>query len=316
MKLFISLFSFLFLSLSTIYCQHNRRISANAYINAYKDIAVSEMKRSGIPASITLAQGMLESDNGNSSLVADGNNHFGIKCHDWNGPAIYKDDDSRNECFRKYKNAEESYRDHTDFLLSKQRYNFLFSYKSTDYKSWAKGLKKAGYATNPNYPEKLIRLIEDNNLHLYDLDVAVADKTRMSRTTRKKGEVATETDFTINLNKHPVYKRNDVEYTVAKNGDSVEKLARELEMFNWELLKYNELTKDSALHEGEILYLQPKRRRAERGKEFHTVQPGETVYSISQLYGVKSRMIRKFNRLSPDSVVNEGTTLNLRCKKN
>jgi uncharacterized FlgJ-related protein len=315
MKLFITLFSFLFLSSSITYSQRSRRISADAYIDAYKNIAISEMKRSGIPASITLAQGMLESDNGNSSLVTEGNNHFGIKCHDWKGPAIYKDDDSRNECFRKYKSAEESYRDHTDFLLSKQRYNFLFSYKSTDYKSWAKGLKKAGYATNPNYPEKLIRIIEDNNLHLYDLDVAIADKTRMSRTSRRKGTISAGSDFTINLNRHPVYKRNNVEYTVAKNGDSVEKLAREMEMFNWELLKYNELTKDSTLHEGEILYLQPKRRRAERGKDFHTVQPGESVYSISQLYGVKSKLIRKFNHLSPDSIVNEGTVLNLRFKK-
>ena len=315
MKRFATLFCFLFFSLSIIYCQRNRRVSADAYIDAYKNIAVSEMKRSGVPASITLAQGMLESDNGNSSLVTDGNNHFGIKCHDWKGPAIYKDDDKHNECFRKYKSADESYRDHTDFLQSKQRYNFLFSYKSTDYKNWAKGLKKAGYATNPSYPEKLIKLIEDNNLHLYDLDVAIADRTRSSRSSRKKETTSGESDFTINLNKHPVYKRNEVEYTVAKNGDSVEKLARELEMFNWELLKYNELTKDSALREGQILYLQPKRRRVERGKDIHTVLPGETVYSISQLYGVKSKQIRKFNYLSSDSVVDVGTVLNLRSKK-
>lgn len=274
------------------------------------------MKRSGVPASITLAQGLLESDNGNSSLVTKGNNHFGIKCHDWKGAAIYKDDDSKNECFRKYKSAEESYRDHTEFLLTKQRYNFLFSYKSTDYKSWAKGLKKAGYATNPVYPERLIKLIEENKLYLYDQDVAIADKARAGRTSRKKGNTAVaEPEFAINLNRHPIYKRNDIEYTVARNGDSVDKLARELEMFNWELLKYNELTKDSSIHEGQLLYLQPKRRKAERGQEFHTVQPGETVYTVSQLYGVKSRLIRKYNHLSPDSVVSTGTVLNLRFKK-
>lgn len=285
------------------------------YIDAYKNVAVSEMKRSGIPASITLAQGLLESDNGNSSLVTKGNNHFGIKCHDWKGPAIYKDDDSRNECFRKYKSAEESYRDHTEFLLTKQRYNFLFSYKSTDYKSWAKGLKKAGYATNPVYPERLIKLIEENKLYLYDQDVAIADKARAGRTAKKKGTSSAEPEFAINLNRHPIYKRNDIEYTVVRNGDSVDKLARELEMFNWELLKYNELSKDSSIHEGQLLYLQPKRRKAERGQEFHTVQPGETVYSISQLYGVKSRLIRKYNHLSPDSAVTAGTVLNLRFKK-
>jgi len=297
------------------YGQMGRRISADSYIDSYKNIAISEMKRSGIPASITLAQGMLESDNGNSSLVKEGNNHFGIKCHDWSGPGIFRDDDARNECFRKYKSAAESFRDHTDFLLSRQRYNFLFEYKSTDYKSWAKGLKKAGYATNPSYPEKLIKLIEDNKLDLYDQDVAIADKERSSRSSRRRVGPSMEPDFTINLDRHPVYKRNDVEYVVVKNGDTFNKLSQELEMFNWELLKYNELNKDSVLHEGEILYLQPKRRKAERGKEIHTVMPGETIYSISQLYGVKSKQIRRLNRLDPNAVVNPGDVLNLRSKK-
>lgn len=315
MKKFWTLFVLILVSISIIYGQRSKRLSVVDYIDAYKNVAVSEMKRSGIPASITLAQGLLESDNGNSSLVTEGNNHFGIKCHDWKGPAIYKDDDSRNECFRKYKSAEESYRDHTEFLLTKQRYNFLFSYKSTDYKSWAKGLKKAGYATNPVYPERLIKLIEENKLYLYDQDVAIADKARVGRTAKTKGTSPAEPEFAINLNRHPIYKRNDIEYTVVRNGDSVDKLARELEMFNWELLKYNELSKDSSIHEGQLLYLQPKRRKAERGQEFHTVQPGETVYSISQLYGVKSRLIRKYNHLSSDSAVSTGTVLNLRFKK-
>jgi len=314
MKRLVILFSLVFILLSTVYSQRSRRISADAYINSYKNIAVSEMKRSGVPASITLAQGMLESENGNSRLATEGNNHFGIKCHDWTGPAIYKDDDSHNECFRKYKSAEDSYRDHSDFLLSKQRYTFLFEYKSTDYKSWAKGLKKAGYATNPSYPQMLVKLIEENKLHLYDLDVAIADRERSNRSSKNRS-VSESSEFTINLNKHPVYKRNDIEYTVAKNGDSVEKLSRELEMFSWELLKYNELTKDSTLHDGQLLYLQPKRRRAERGKEIHTVQAGETVYSISQLYGVKSKHIRRLNRLNPETAVNVGDVLNLRSKK-
>ncbi len=314
MKRFVILTCWLLFLLPIVYGQMGRRISADAYINSYKNVAVSEMKRSGIPASITLAQGMLESDNGNSSLATEGNNHFGIKCHDWTGPGMYKDDDSRNECFRKYRSAEESFRDHSDFILSRQRYNFLFEYKSTDYKNWAKGLKKAGYATNPSYPVMLIKLIEENKLHLYDLDVAIADRERASRSSKKRGTGA-EPDFTINLNEHPVYKRNDVEYVVAKSGDTFEKLSRELEMFSWELLKYNELTKDSALHEGEILYLQPKCRKAERGKEIHTVQLGETIYSISQLYGVKSRHIRRLNRLDPDAVVNVGDVLNLRSRK-
>jgi LysM repeat protein len=303
-----------FFSLTIIYGQKGRRISADDYINSYKNIAVSEMKRSGIPASITLAQGMLESENGNSSLAIKANNHFGIKCHDWTGDVIHKDDDAPNECFRKYKSAEDSYHDHTDFLLSKQRYTFLFEYKSTDYKSWAKGLKKAGYATNPSYPTMLIKLIDENKLHLYDLDVAIADRERASRSAKRR-EPGVQPDFAINLNKHPVYKRNDVEYTVAKSGDTFDKLSRELDMFSWELLKYNELTKDSTLHDGQILYLQPKRRKAERGKEIHTVQPGESIYTISQLYAVKTRHIRRLNRLNPDDTVKVGDVLNLRSKK-
>lgn len=295
--------------------QSRRRISPDNYIDTYKEIAVSEMKRSGIPASITLAQGMLESDNGNSSLATEGNNHFGIKCHDWRGKAMYKDDDAPNECFRKYKSANESYRDHSDFLLSKQRYNFLFEYKSTDYKSWAKGLKKAGYATHPRYPDMLIKLIEDYKLYQYDRDVAIVDRAKSNKSMpgSKKAEDA---DFTISLNAHPVYKRNNIEYIVVKSGDSFEKLSRELEMFTWELLKYNELTKDSTLSEGQILYLQPKHRRAERGKEVHTVQPGETLYSISQLYGVKTKHLRRLNHLSANEDVKEGDVLNLRSKKN
>jgi LysM repeat protein len=293
--------------------QSKRRISPDNYIDTYKETAVSEMKRSGIPASITLAQGMLESDNGNSSLATEGNNHFGIKCHDWTGKTMRKDDDSPNECFRKYKSADESYRDHSDFLLSKQRYNFLFEYKSTDYKSWAKGLKKAGYATNPKYPDMLIKLIEENKLYQYDRNVAIVDGARTSRTSPRRN--ADEPDFTIHLNAHPVYKRNNIEYTVVKSGDSFEKLARELEMFTWELQKYNELTKDSTLSEGQILYLQPKHRRAERGKDIHTVQPGETLYSISQLYGVKTKHLRRLNRLGASEDVKEGEVLNLRSKK-
>lgn len=290
-----------------------RRISPQNYIDTYKDIAISEMKRSGVPASITLAQGMLESDNGNSSLAREGNNHFGIKCHDWTGKAMYKDDDAKNECFRKYKSADESFKDHSDFLQSKQRYNFLFEYKSTDYKSWAKGLKKAGYATNPRYPELLIKLIEENELYRYDRDVAVADKARSNRSApRKKGE---EPEFAINMNNHPVYKRNNIEYTVVKSGDTYDKLARELEMFTWELLSYNELSKDSVLHEGDILYLQPKRRKAESGKEIHTVQAGETLHSISQLYGIKTKHLRRLNRMEDNKDVTQGEVLNLRSKK-
>ncbi len=169
--------SFLVLTILFVSCRTSRPVvtssggeaSAGAYIERYKDLAISEMKRTGIPASITLAQGMIESDYGRSSLAREGNNHFGIKCHsDWTGPAIRHHDDRRNECFRKYKQPEDSYFDHSDFIKSGSRYSFLFDLPSTDYKSWARGLKKAGYATNPDYANMLIRKIEENNLYYYD----------------------------------------------------------------------------------------------------------------------------------------------------
>ncbi len=138
------------------------------YIAKYAPIAVSEMYRSGVPASITLAQGLLESRYGLSDLAAKGNNHFGIKCHNWKGRSMKVDDDRKGECFRVYGSAEESFRDHSDFLRYQDRYKFLFEYKTTDYKSWAYGLKKAGYATDPNYPQKLIKLIGDYDLTRYD----------------------------------------------------------------------------------------------------------------------------------------------------
>jgi flagellum-specific peptidoglycan hydrolase FlgJ len=157
------------LLLVTLFANSQTRLSRREYIDLYKDIAIREMHRSGIPASITMAQGCLESDNGNSSLSRKSNNHFGIKCKTgWDGPRVYHNDDALNECFRKYPTVEDSYDDHTNFLMTQPRYAFLFAHKHTDYKSWAYGLKKAGYATDPNYPERLIKIIEEENLHALD----------------------------------------------------------------------------------------------------------------------------------------------------
>lgn len=313
MRHVICIYFLLIFVVFNLFAQSKKRISVDEYVNTYKDAAIAEMKRSGIPASITLAQGMLESENGNSRLTREGNNHFGIKCHDWSGQGIYKDDDSRNECFRKYKSADESFRDHTDFLLSRQRYSSLFEYKTTDYKNWAKGLKKTGYATNSKYDALLIKIIEENKLHQFDQDFVSSNRKRNNQSGMKKTE-SPEGDIIISLNR-PIFKRNDIEYVVAKNGDSFEKLSRELEMLTWELFKYNELSKDSVIHEGQILYLQPKHRRAERGKETYTVLSGETVYSISQLFGVKSKLLRRFNHLSENDVLTPGDVVNLRSRK-
>ncbi len=297
----------------TAYPQSKGRDYKEEYIERYKDIAIREMKRSGIPASITLAQGMLESENGKSDLARKSNNHFGIKCHKWTGQKVYHDDDAKGECFRKYKNPEESYVDHTDFLMSTQRYGFLFDYKSTDYKNWAKGLKKAGYATHPQYASMLIKIIEENNLQYFDQELTASQRPVTHYPKNKRH--SSDPDFSINLNARPIYQKNRVDYIVVKQGDTFDKISREMEMLNWELLRYNELTTDSVLHEGQILYTQPKRRRAESGKDTHIVQPGESIYSISQLYAIKSKRLLRLNNLSEGQQVSPGDVLNLRKRK-
>lgn len=162
MRIFLFITSF-FISTLIFAQAGSKRISREEYINTYKDDAIEEMQRTGIPASITLAQGILESGDGNSALARYARNHFGIKCHsDWKGATFTMDDDAKDECFRKYKHALESYKDHSDFLTGRNRYAFLFELKLTDYKGWAHGLKKAGYATNPKYPKLLIDIIERN----------------------------------------------------------------------------------------------------------------------------------------------------------
>ena len=296
-----------------------QRITAEEYINRWKDLAISEMKRSGIPASIKLAQGMHESANGNSRLAVVANNHFGIKCHGWEGEEIYHDDDKRNECFRKYKDAKESFVDHTDFLMSRSRYAFLFEYKSTDYKSWAKGLSKAGYATDPKYPQKIIDQIERYNLYQYDTGVTVAKK-KTPTTTGSGRQPARKSDgwddfASFHVDRHPVKQNNRTDYITAKEGDTFASLSNELDMMPWQLTKYNEAKATDELREGQIIYLQPKRRKAERGKEIHTVREGETMYDISQQYAVKLSRLYTLNRMEEGTQPETGKVLNLRKKK-
>ncbi len=286
----------------------SQKMTREEYIDEYKDLAMIEMLRSGIPASIKLAQGLLESDNGNSRLARKGNNHFGIKCHnDWKGRRIYHDDDARNECFRRYRSVYESFIDHSDFLMNKKRYALLFELEITDYKGWAKGLKKAGYATSRKYANLLIQIIEENELHQYDLlamedydpdeDIALVDKGESESGER-----------TILIN-------NRIDYIIVKPGDSFTRLNEELRLLQGELFRYNNLTADSTLRPGQILYLQPKRNRAEAGKDHHIVKPGETLYEISQVYGVKLEKLYHKNNLQPGDPVKPGTKINLRKRK-
>ena len=321
MKRFL-LFSFLLFVLSS-YSQ----ISKQEYIEKYSPLAVSEMKRTGIPASITLAQGLLESGSGNSMLAKQANNHFGIKCHtSWKGPKIYKDDDKKHECFRKYKTVKESYDDHSNFLVKYSRYDFLFELKSTDYKGWAKGLRKAGYATNPKYSQRLIKLIEDYKLYEFDT-YSNGKQQDLIAEYKEEGELSDEEEdnTTYIIKKRPkpvedyefqigydVYLNNKVKYVIAKKDDTFDKIARKLEKMFWELPKYNELDKNTKLKQGQIVYIQPKRKKAEKGIEYHIVKKGETLYTISQKYAVKTKSLRKYNNLSENQKVHAGDKIWLR----
>lgn len=291
--------------------QHRDRV---AYREAYKGYAIAKMREHGIPASITLAQGMLESGNGKSRLAVQGNNHFGIKCHnDWKGRRMYHDDDRRGECFRVYKSAEQSFEDHSAFLRGYRRYAFLFDLDPTDYKAWAHGLKRAGYATDKSYAERLIKIIEEEELWKLDrgVDIEVPPPRVATQAQRAEGKEQLE----IKLGgQHKIYVRNRVEYIVVQPHDTYASLTRAMEMLPWELQRYNELPARELPAPGTELYIQPKRRKAAWGEQTHVVEPGETLYSIAQRYAVKTKWLRKKNRMAKDEEVAEGQVLYLRKK--
>jgi hypothetical protein len=297
--------------------------TTESYIRKYSDIAVDEMRRTGIPASITLAQGIIESDMGRSRLAREANNHFGIKCHNgWTGPTVRHHDDRKNECFRKYSNAEESYRDHSDFLVNGSRYDFLFELASDDYKGWAKGLKKAGYATNPDYANMLIRKIDEYDLHRYDSKNYKSEVvTPVAQPLQADSAVALPDGKPVAVRTgvrslpERVLVNNKVQYIIVKESDTRESLEKELKLLSWELEKYNELPSDFGLTAGQILYLQPKRDRAEAGKEYHTVKEGETMYGISQLYAIKVSKLYYLNNMKSGKQPEAGERLWLRSVK-
>ena len=299
------------------------------YIDKYSDLAVSEMRRTGIPASITLAQGMLESDYGRSRLATEANNHFGIKCHNnWKGATIKHHDDKRNECFRKYRKPEESYYEHSDFLTSASRYGSLFELKETDYKGWARGLKKAGYATNPDYANMLIRKIEEYELWRYDDSKESAGKPvpgsdRVAITapvTVVEGIPDTSLkqpsdNFVVTGRVSRIKENNRIQYIVVIDGDTRESIEKNFNLLKWELPRYNELGNNFDLFPGQILYFQPKRDRAEPGKEVHIAVKGDTMYSISQKYGVRLKKLYEMNRMTGGQEPAEGDKIWLRSMK-
>ncbi len=316
MKVFVVL-TLLFVSVIQLKAQSYSR---EDYINKYADLAVKEMKRVGIPASITLAQGMLESGNGNSTLAKKSNNHFGIKCHnDWDGKRVYHDDDSKGECFRKYKDVYESYLDHSDFLATRQRYASLFFLKPTDYKGWAHGLKKAGYATDPKYAKRLIEIIEVNDLHRFDSgDVVIAKNSRNN--SNKTGASASSRrsvdNFTVEaFASHKLGLNNGIKYVTVQEQDTFDDICNEFGLKEWEIYAYNDLDDNANIHEQRYLYVQPKRNKAHYKHKVHRVKTGESLHYISQKYGVKMNKLFKYNNLSKGDKIEEGQLIQLRKKR-
>jgi LysM repeat protein len=291
-----------------------KKLTRGEYIQEYKDIAVQEMAEFGIPASITLAQGVLESGNVNRRLATEANNHFGIKCHKgWEGPSIKMDDDAKDECFRKYDHAIESYKDHSFFLSQRGRYAFLFDLEITDYKGWARGLKQAGYATNPKYADLLIKIIEENDLHKYDLyggDYVAVNKYPDEIPKGKNREYEA---FGVGSNERKIFLNNDRKFIYARKGDDFYKIADDFNIYNYQLWKYNDLNKEDHLQEGQMIYLEKKKNKGET--DFHTVKAGETMYSISQDYGIKLKQLYKKNRMKKGSKPRTGQVLWLTNKK-
>lgn len=295
------------------------------YVNTYKALAISEMQRTGIPAAITLAQGIHESEAGNSDLVKRSNNHFGIKCKDeWTGDRVYHDDDARGECFRSYPSAEDSYKDHSDFLKKGARYSFLFNLNPTDYEGWANGLRKAGYATNPRYPQILIKYIQDYNLEQYSLIAmgklkpsdevvltvpgaparpltALNDGPAVTVTPGAGGAVVTPAESTPAGGAPQAYPEGEFQINrtrviFAKAGISLLSIADQYDISLPRLLEFNDLKEEDVLVRDQLLFLQRKRRTG--ANEFHIVQEGETVYDICQKEGVRYQDLVEMNQLS------------------
>lgn len=296
---------FLFLmtgSVSVVAQQQKWNQRYQTYIDQYRDMAIEQMLRNKIPASITLAQGILESSAGNSELVKKGNNHFGIKCHGWTGRTVHKDDDAKQECFRAYNNAQESYEDHSKFLTKNKRYSQLFSLSITDYKGWAHGLKACGYATNPNYAPMLINLIELYKLYEYDRAKTYDKFMAQNSGHRQDGFL------------HPIHIYNKNYFLQARKGDTFKSIGKEIGISGKKIAKYNERDYNSPLVENEMIWLKKKQKKAEASymKRPHRVKAGESMYSIAQYYGIRLKSLYKMNKLSPDYELRIGDELRVR----
>ncbi len=288
------------------------------YIDQYYQIAVRQQKEHGIPASIVLAQGLLESAAGKSELSKASNNHFGIKCTDWAGEKTYYDDDEKGECFRKYNQVLDSYEDHALFLRNRTRYASLFQLKPTDYEGWAFGLKKAGYATDPSYAFKLISIIENYNLQKYDTETYIANNSSTGNNSSSKSSDADYYDskgtmgsITATQN-HEVLKANGVRFVKSVPGDTYKSIADEFNTSEKRILTYNEINISSRLNPGTRVYISYKKRKALKGFENYIIKPGDSMYSIAQVFGIKTVSLYKLNLMDFSQVAKVGQVLKLR----
>jgi LysM repeat protein len=344
----ITLFIVLIIS-STLHAQRER---AEAYILKYKDLAIAEMHRTGIPASITLAQGILESQFGESDLAVNANNHFGIKCKtEWTGQKTYHDDDQKQECFRVYPSAEDSYKDHSNFLMTRDWYAFLFKLEPTDDSGWAYGLKKAGYATERDYPQRLLKLIGDYQLQQYSLEalgkpyIESTTRNKRNNSNSKKQRVINQTDANVNtstaiveaapeekneadvaINKqentgtafkkestypNTVFSINHSRVIFAEAGVSLLSIANNYDISLGKLLEFNELNETDILTNDQLIFLERKMKKG--AVDFHISTSEETLTLISQKEGVRLESILEYNKLKKDAVLRDGDKINLRA---
>lgn len=319
-------FILLVFCLISYYYSYPQRITKEQYIESYKDLAIREMKRMGVPAAITLAQGLLESEGGNSELLKKSNNHFGIKCKEtWSAAGVTHDDDAKGECFRYYKSAEDSYRDHSNFLRSRSWYAPLFRLDPTDYKGWAYGLKKAGYATNPRYPEILIKFIEDNNLQQYSLiamnevphfdaskykddpevNVSEANEEKTDKGSKKMGPSTGTAAKEIYI--------NNTKAIWVLAGTSLLAVATEHHLNLDKLLEYNDLSYDGLLTKDQYLFIE--RKSKEGSIDFYSVQENEQLWDIAQKAGIRLQKLMEYNNLKETDSVKPGSKLYLNTSK-
>lgn len=311
---------------STTFGQVEKERVAN-YINQYKELAIKEMMRTGVPASIKLAQGILETGGGQSDLASNAFNHFGIKCKtEWTGDRMFHDDDAKGECFRKYATVEDSYYDHSQFLATRPPYAFLFKLDPTDYEGWAKGLKKAGYATNPAYPQMLIKIIVENHLQQYSLvalerrktletelfavnnpepvrnEMVIVPEVQVALLAEQpiiiEAAIVAITSLPVNQIAYPankVFIINESKVIYAEAGMSLLAIANNYSVAYNKLLEFNEMPETEILEKDRLIFLQ---RKAKKGSnEIHVVVEGETLYEIAQKEGIQLSALIEFNKI-------------------